>query len=164
MGVGGYQRRGWAEDYDLWMRLALKGYRMQVLPKVLHVWRDHAHRLTRTSQDYAASTFFELKAHYLMERYGTCFRIWGAGRDGKRLARALEARGARLEAFIDIDPRKIGGVRRGQVPVVGPEALSGPGDGPIIVSAVGLPHARADIRGRLTRLDYEEGRDFVCAA
>jgi hypothetical protein len=95
VGVGGYQRRGWAEDYDLWMRLSLNGYRMQVLPEVLHVWRDHAHRLTRTSQDYAASTFFELKAHYLIQPYGTCFRPWGAGRDGKRLARALEARGAR---------------------------------------------------------------------
>jgi glycosyltransferase involved in cell wall biosynthesis len=162
--VGGYRAAGWPEDYDLWLRLHAAGAAIAVLPEVLTVWRDHERRLTRTHPDYAAPTFYEIKAHYLTRIHGERFRIWNAGRDGKRLARALEARGAVVEAFIDIDPRKIGGVRRGQVPVLGPDGLGGPGDGSMILAAVGIPRARADIRARLTGRGYVEGLHFVCAA
>lgn len=162
--VGGYQDPPWTEDYDLWLRLHLAGHRFRVLPEVLHTWRDHGRRTTRTDPRCAPDRFPVLKAHYLVRRFGRELRLWGAGRDGKRLARALEAEGAQITCFVDIDPRKVGGVRRGQVPVVGADALRGPGDGPPIVSAVGIPRARAEIRDALDAKGYQEGVDYVCAA
>jgi len=159
--VGGYRDRGWAEDYDLWLRLHQSGARMAQVPRTLHVWRDHDRRLTRTDPRYAPARFFDLKAHFLARVLDGRARIWGAGRDGRRLARALVAEGVVIEAFIDIDPKKIGGVRRGDIPIIGPDGI---GDGAPIISAVGVRGARADIRRRLTTLGLEEGADFICAA
>ncbi|MFT5434058.1 MAG: hypothetical protein ACI9OJ_004771, partial [Myxococcota bacterium] len=130
----------------------------------LHAWSDHPNRLTRTDPRYSRAAFIALKAHHLVRKAGCDLRIWGAGRDGKRLARALEAEGARLHQFVDIDPKKIGGLRRGQVPVVGPDDIGPPDPTRPLISAVGIPAARAEIRLQLTSRGYLEGRDFICAA
>ncbi len=39
--------------------------------------------------------------------------VWGAGQTGRRLSKHLKRFGAALQAFIDIDPRKIGKTLRG---------------------------------------------------
>ncbi len=161
--VDGYEDHPWTEDYDLWLRLHLAGHTFRVLPEVLHVWRDHGARTTRTDPRCAPERFSVLKAYYLVRRYGRELRIWGAGRDGRRLARALQAEGASITAFYDVDPKKIGRLCRG-APVHSYEALRGPGDGPPIVTAVGIPEARALIREALDQRGYAEGRDYVCAA
>lgn len=161
--AGGYRDPPWPEDYDLWLRMHALGLRMGVVARTLHVWRDSAGRLTRTDPRYGADRFFRAKAHYLARLLGAEVRIWGAGRDGKRLARALEAEGVRIVAFLDIDPRKIGGVRRGGVPVLGPDALGPPGRTPV-VTAVGVRGARAKLRAMFEANGYVDGRDFVCAA
>ena len=158
--VGRYRERPWPEDYDLWLRILEAGGRLGVVPEVLHVWSDHPMRLTRRDPRCAPAAFFRVKAHFLARRYPVV-RIWGAGRDGRRLARALEAEGTRIEAFVDVDPRKIGGVRRGSVPVIGPNDLT---PGAPILTAVGVPAAREAIRAALIAQGFEEGRDFVCAA
>jgi hypothetical protein len=63
--VGGYQDRGWPEDYDLWMRLYLAGAQFAKLPEVLLDWRDDPQRLTRTDSRYSLENFLRLKAYYL---------------------------------------------------------------------------------------------------
>ena len=165
LAVQGYRDQGWPEDYDLWLRLAERGEQMAQAQGAIHVWTDSPNRLTRTDPRYDHSQFTRLKAHFLARRWPEAVRIWGAGRDGRRMARALEAEGVRIQSFIDIDPKKIGGVRRGNVPVVGPDSLEPPKptDSPI-VTAVGVPGARAWIRGELEAKGFVECRDFVCAA
>src|SRR3972149_5571397 len=88
-------------------------------------WREHPARATRTDGRYAVENFLRAKAHYL-----TCgplvgrdsLIIWGAGQIGRRLSKHLVRGGAPLRAFLDIDPAKIGRIRRG-VPTFGVEGL-----------------------------------------
>lgn len=162
--LGGYRDPGWPEDWDLWLRLVRAGGRIGVLGRELHVWSDSPERYTRTNPRCSRDALMRARAHYLALALPGACRVWGAGRDGKRLARALVAEGIRIDAFIDIDPKKIGGVRRGDVPVLGPDALLGPPDGSPILAAVGVPGARRAIRATLSGLGYREGTDFYAAA
>jgi glycosyltransferase involved in cell wall biosynthesis len=167
--VGGYQEHGWAEDYDLWLRMHLAGARFAKLPQVLLDWREHPDRLTRTDSRYSVENFLRAKAHYLMQgplqgRDGVI--VWGAGQMGRRLAKHLDREGAPLAAFLDIDPKKIGRQKRGR-PIVAVEELPGwwkRYQNPVLLAAVGSRGARALIRERLNALDLREGRDWWAAA
>jgi len=88
--------------------------------------------------------------------------VWGAGRIGRRLSRHLIREGVRIDAFIDIDPRKIGRTLR-QRPILSPEGLPDPGS-VVVVAAVGSRNARALIRRRVASRFYVEGENFFCAA
>jgi glycosyltransferase involved in cell wall biosynthesis len=167
--VGGYQERGWPEDYDLWLRLYLAGARFAKVPEVLLYWREHPDRLTRTDSRYAVSQFLRAKAHYLMLgplRDRDAVVIWGAGQMGRRIAKHLDRAGAPLAAFIDIDPGKIGRQKRGK-PVLPPEAL--PEElarhaYSVVLAAVGSRGARALIRERLSGMGLREGLDWWAVA
>jgi GT2 family glycosyltransferase len=162
--VGGYRDPPWAEDYDLWLRLSAGGFGLAKVPRVLLSWRHRPDRLTLTDARYEAARFREAKAHYLapvLARMARPLVVWGAGPTGRRLARDLEHIGIRATRFVDIDPRKIGGVARG-VPIVPPEALEGSRESVLV--AVGARGARELIRARLGEMGFVEGRDFLCAA
>jgi glycosyltransferase involved in cell wall biosynthesis len=167
--AGGYQEQGWAEDYDLWLRLYLAGRHFAKLPEVLLDWREHPERLTRVDSRYSLENFLRCKAFYLTrgplaERDAVI--IWGAGMVGRRLGKQLARQGARLRAFIDIDPRKIGRTRRG-LPILPPEELTewwGRYSHPALLAAVGARGARALIRGRLEALGLREGLDWWSVA
>lgn len=163
--VGGYQEHGWAEDYDLWLRLYLAGAHFVKLPEVLLHWRERPQRLTRTHSRYSLENFLRAKAHYLIlgplaDRDAVI--IWGAGMIGRRLSKHLLRAGAPLVAFIDIDPRKIGNTRRG-LPILPPEALPewwGRYHSPVLLAAVGARGARQLIRHRLVGMGLQEGQDW----
>lgn len=163
--AGGYQDHGWPEDYDLWLRLHLKGVRFQKVPEVLLAWREYPHRLTRTDSRYSLENFLRCKAHYLLpgplhDRDGVF--IWGAGMVGRRLSKHLLREGASLAAFIDIDPAKIGRLRKGR-PVIPPEHLPewlGRFRRPVVLAAVGSRGARTIIRSRLNAWGLVEGTDW----
>jgi len=160
--VGGWRDAGWAEDWDLLLRLAAGGWRLAKVPRVLLFWRDSPGRLTRLGEAYRPERMIELRAHHLARGplRGRSFDVWGAGPTGKRLARALEAHGLRPRRFWDVDPRKR--VARG-VRVAAPAELRAP-DGALILCAVGRAGAREDIRAELATRGFEEGRDFLFAA
>jgi hypothetical protein len=85
---------------------------------------------------------------------------------GRRLGKQLQRQGVTLTAYIDIDPKKIGGTRRG-CPILAPEELSplwGRYHNPVLLAAVGARGARALIRRRLTALGLREGSDWWAAA
>ena len=63
--IEGYQEHGWAEDYDLWLRLCLAGARFTKLPVVPLEWCELPDRLTRTDGRYSLENFLRAKAHYL---------------------------------------------------------------------------------------------------
>jgi len=162
--VGGYRDVPWAEDYDLWLRLSSRGYRIAKVPKVLFRWRHREGRATFQDPRYALTQFDAAKAHYLAPRLaaqGRPMALWGAGKTGRRIARALEREGARASLFVDIDPRKIGRVARG-APIGSPEALE-PGAYTVVV-AVGAQGARSLIRAHLDAAGFTEGNDYICAS
>ena len=167
--LGGYQDRGWPEDYDLWLRYRAAGRRFAKVPEILHYWREHGARATHTNSRYSVENFLRAKAHYLCEgplkeRDGLI--VWGAGKTGRRIAKHLERGGSTPDVFIDITPKKIGGTLRGR-PVVGPDDLPdwwGRYGRPIVLVAVASRGARALIREHLRGLRQVEGEDFLCVA
>ncbi|MCX7819971.1 MAG: glycosyltransferase [Kiritimatiellae bacterium] len=166
--VGGYREFDGPEDYDLWLRMWRAGAKFARLPDVLLDWWDWPGRLTRTDPRYSPEQFLRLKAQALVEGpLGTADAviIWGAGRIGRRLARELEHAGRPPAAFVDIDPRKIGRLRRGR-PVLAPHELPDAiaGRRAIVLAAVGAPGGRAQIRARLRALGLREGRDWWAVA
>ncbi len=161
----GYQDRGWPEDYDLYLRLYLKGIQFSKVPETLLYWRDHPNRLTRADSRYSLENFIRAKAHYLARgplknREATI--IWGAGMHGKRISKHLLREDINIVAFVDIDPKKIGSTRKNR-PVISPEEVLPYWENyetPVILSAVGARGARKNIRERLQRMNLIEGKDW----
>lgn len=163
--VGGYRDPGWAEDYDLVLRLWAAGGRLGKVPDVLLRWREGADRLSRTDPRYAPESFLACKVHYLtrtvlQERLGVV--IWGAGPVGKALSHALRASGVRLEAFVDLDPRKIGQEIHG-APVVDTQRGLRMREA-YHLAAVGQAGARARILGAIRGAGFTEIGDFIAVA
>ncbi len=105
--VGGYQDRGWAEDYDLWLRLYLAGANFSKIPEVLLEWRDHPRRLTHTDGRYSKHSDLRLKAHYLTQGPLSGCReviIWGTGTDAYQLGTQLRNLGCPVSAFVLSQP------------------------------------------------------------
>lgn len=190
--VGGYAEAPWAEDYDLWLRLAEAGFGLAKVPRVLLAWRHGVGRATFTDPRCSEASLLAARAHYLArhlarhladgERPRRALAIWGAGKTGRRLARALAARGLRHDLWVDVDPAKVGRSLQ-DAPIVAPEALpprafvavAVRGRGAFALSAAerraaeGAPDAvgtaaRDLVRARLTASGRVEGRDFLCAA
>jgi glycosyltransferase involved in cell wall biosynthesis len=145
--LGGYRAFDGPEDYDLWLRAEAAGARFAKLADVLLDWRDGPARLTRRDPRYGPARFFALKLEALERRLGGSGRplvVWGAGPIGKAWARALRARGQRVAAFVEVDPRKLGQRVHG-APVLGVEEAPRGGD-ELHLAAVGRGDARARIR------------------
>jgi glycosyltransferase involved in cell wall biosynthesis len=167
--AGGYRDCTWAEDYDLWLRLYLRGEPFGKVPEVLLEWREHPGRLTHTDPRYKLEQFMRAKATYLSagplrERDGLF--VWGAGMMGRRISRYLLKDQPPLAAFIDVDPRKIGRQRRG-VRVYAPDELPAMWrryTRPALLAAVGVRGARDLIRSRLASIGMEEGIDWWSVA
>ena len=105
----------------------------------------------------------ELKSGFLARRCladGRPVSVWGAGRGGRRTARALEAHGVSARRFVDIDPKKLGRVARG-VPIEPPEVLD---HDDLVIASVAARGARAAIRAHLEGGGFREGQDFYCTA
>ncbi len=163
--VGGYRDRGWPEDYDLLLRLWRAGHRLGKVPERLHRWRERADRLSRTHPAYAPPAFLACKVHHLRrsllgEDRGAV--IWGAGPVGKALARGLHSAGTCVEAFVELDPRKIDQEIHG-APVLDPERALRL-RGPLHLAAVGQVGARDRILETLEGSGFAPIRDFVPVA
>lgn len=158
----GWQDNGWAEDWDLLLRMVERGWDLAKIPEILLEWRDSPGRLTRTGAAYREEAMFRLRAHYLARGplRDRPFDIWGAGPTGKRLARELETHGLRPRTFYDVDRRKR--VARGR-PVRAESDLPVPGDA-LLLCAVGADGAREEIRAVLESHKYREGKQFLFAA
>jgi len=162
LALGGYREAGWAEDYDLWLRLAAAGCRFARRPETLLYWRDTPKRLTRSDAAYTLQAFRRCKAHHLHQGYLSGCRqltLWGAGQEGKAWRLTLQELGITVSRWVEIDPRKIGQVIHG-APVVGLDALA-PGQGRLLVT-IGAKGARAQVRDWAAQRGLGEGNDFLC--
>ena len=162
--LGGYRDTGGPEDYDLWLRAHAHGARFAKCPETLLDWRDRKGRLTRRDPRYAPERFHEAKRAALCRGPLAAPRrvvVWGAGRIGKGWARSLAAAGHALEAFVEVDPRKLGQRIHGApvVDVAGasrfPSALH--------LLAVGQPGARTRIRAEARALGISEDQVLAVA-
>jgi glycosyltransferase involved in cell wall biosynthesis len=163
--LGGWRAFDGPEDYDLWLRALEAGLRFAKLGETLLMWRDGNGRLTRKDPRYAPGRFLALKLEALARGLlagGRPAVVWGAGPVGKAWSRALRASGHALAAFVEVDPRKIGGSIHG-APVLSVEEASRL-HGPLHLAAVGQRGARGRIRAEALRLGLEEGRDLVAVA
>lgn len=163
--VGGFRPCPWPEDYDLFLRLDAAGLLMGKLDEPLLRWRMHGARTTRTDARCSLDRLAEARAFYLRGRLARhaprTLALWGAGKTGRRLARALAALGVSAELVVDIDPKKQGRTLRGR-PVVAPEALAV--ERHFVVVAVGARGAREVLRPRLDALGFREGESYLFAA
>ncbi|MBT8218418.1 MAG: glycosyltransferase [Bacteroidia bacterium] len=90
--IHAFKPDNYPEDYDLCFRMYQDG--LQIIPNdiVLHYWRDHNHRTSRTHEHYADNRFLDLKVHYFLKIDYDPMRqliLWGAGKKGKVLAKKL---------------------------------------------------------------------------
>jgi len=164
--AGGYLDNGWAEDYDLWLRLHSEGKGFAKVRSELLYWRQTQGRLTFTDPRYSVENFLRAKARYMARilagREEREVVLWGAGKTGRRLLKLLGREGVSISAVIDIDPGKIGHTLRG-LPIRSPDTIQGPHNS-FVIAAVSSHVARRLIRQRLCELGFEEPRDFICAA
>jgi hypothetical protein len=163
--LGGWRDFDGPEDYDLWLRGFDAGLRFAKLEETLLEWRDSPGRLTRTDPRYAPERFLTLKLEALSRgalAAGRGVVVWGAGPVGKAWSRALRAAGHEVHAFVEVDPRKVGGSRHG-APVVA-VAEAGRLRGPLHLAAVGQKGARERIRAEGARLGLADGIDLVAVA
>ncbi|MDY0307268.1 MAG: glycosyltransferase [Desulfovibrionaceae bacterium] len=163
LSVGGYRDRGWAEDYDLWLRLAAAGTRFARLQRTLFFWRERPERATRTLPEYTAAAFRACKAHHLRSTFlkGVDEVILaGAGLEGRAWRRALLGEGIRVAGWVDVDPGKIGRTLHG-APVSAAHEVTAE-DGVKMLVTVGTRGARHQIRKWADGAGFVEGVDYLC--
>jgi glycosyltransferase involved in cell wall biosynthesis len=90
---GAYEPNTYPEDYDLCFRFYKQ--RLKVIPsqEILHYWRDHPNRSSRTDKNYADNRFLELKVKWFLELDHDPNQeliVWGAGAKGKFIAKLLQ--------------------------------------------------------------------------
>jgi glycosyltransferase involved in cell wall biosynthesis len=161
----GYRNCGWAEDYDLILRLLAAGHELGVVAKRLVAWRDGPDRLSRNSEDYAVERFTACKAAHLAAGFlatSDDYVLWGYGGTGRSLQRALRAHGKRPATIIELHPGRIGNTIAG-APVVAPEDWLRAPRHRLVVSVAGA-EARSEIRAALHQAGLRDGLDYVCAA
>lgn len=166
--VGGWRDGDFAEDYDLFLRLAGAGHGLYNLDREVLAWRDRPGRLTRTDPRYAREAMFPLKSAWLASGRLAAPRrvaVWGAGKAGRPWLAWLRSRGHDLAAVIDIGAGRPGFVSRQGVPVTPPGSLAQLGLDLLLV-AVGSRGGREEVRAQIAALRPElvEGRDWFAVA
>ncbi len=147
--IGGFEVSVYPEDYDLVFRLYKHQIEVKPIVRLLHYWRDHANRASRTDENYADNSFLEMKIRYFLELDYDSSRtltLWGAGKKGKRAAQLL------LGEKIDFDwicenPNKIGKEIYGKVL----HGLDGINESSQLIILVANPKDQEDIRKRLAK-------------
>lgn len=163
---GGYKEGEFPEDFELWLRWISEGIRMEKLPYILHKWRDHPGRASRTDSRYQSARFQEIKAKYVKlwlekEAHVNKRRIicWGAGKVARKFTRLLIENKIKLSAFIDLDPKKVGRLVA-DIPVLSIDNLPTPEECFVFI-LVGTWGARGQISAYLKENGFIQGKDFL---
>ncbi|MBQ7528787.1 glycosyltransferase [bacterium] len=169
-----YEEGNWPEDYQLWFRLWLQGKKFAKIDKVLFYWRDLPNRLTRLDfrcnhqalrrlkLDLFTKSYWGKDNHYAVPDHKRHLIIWGAGRSGKAVAKEFKRMGIKVEYFTDILPARHGQTICG-LKVLALEDLPEPHNY-FLLTAVGNPNSREEIRQYLRERGWQEGKDFCCLA
>ena len=107
---GAFLPNRYPEDYDLCFRLYEAGITVVGVNEVLHEWRDHPVRSSRTDEHYADNRFMALKIHYFLKleyQKDDQLLLIGAGKKGKLIARKLLEAEVKFH-WVSNNPKKIG--------------------------------------------------------
>jgi len=158
---GLYRSGDFPEDYEMWLRWLDQGVKIAKVPEVVLDWNDSPGRLTRTDPIYSDRAFFEIKSQYLAHwlaannPYHPVVWVWGASRISRRRARLLEARGVRIDIYIDTKrSRQLD--RKLLYYAELPEAGRG-----FILTYIRQMDNRERIQAFLEERGYVEGRDYL---
>lgn len=113
---GGFESDRYPEDYDLCFRFYEAGLTPLPSEKVLHLWRDHPTRASRTDDHYADNTFMDIKLHYFFKLNQDPERplvVWGAGDKGKAISAYFKEKKQSFH-WVCNNPKKIGQTIHGQ--------------------------------------------------
>ncbi len=166
--LGTYREGPFPEDYELWLRWLDGGVRMAKLEQTLLSWCERPQRLTRTDSRYSVEAFYRTKAPYIyrwLEKHNPHHPnviVWGSGRTSRQRLRFLTDLGIRVEAYIDIDPRKIGYTIEG-AKVLTPNELPA-ASVCFVLQWVASRGARAEIEAELASRGFRLGRDYLPCA
>lgn len=98
------------EDYDFAFRCYTNNLKIEVVPEVIHYWREHEQRNSRNDPDYKDNNYFELKTKYFIEcdlKKPDALIVWGAGKKGKAIVKQFLSHGI-TPAWVTDNPSKIG--------------------------------------------------------
>lgn len=165
---GGYRQGDFPEDYELWLRWMEAGVRFAKTHETLLAWNDPPERLSRVHPSYRPAAFYALKAEYLARWLAVHNphypRVWviGAGRVTRRRVDYLCRHGVEVEAYLDIDSRKVGLSYHG-APVLHHDDLPAAGRC-FVLPFVANTGAAEYLAQLLQSRGYVRGRDFIEAA
>ncbi|WP_456459612.1 glycosyltransferase family 2 protein [Reichenbachiella sp.] len=158
--VGAFDSEIYPEDYDLTFRFYKHGMKIAGLDKVLHHWRDRSNRISRTWEEYKDNRHFDLKIKNFYELDRDKSRpliLWGAGRNGKDMAKLLLQWENHFHWVCD-NKNKIGkdvyGIRLAHFEEI--QNL----DNPQIMIVVASPDGQIEIREQLKKWDKKPVLDF----
>ena len=158
--VGAFDPVVYPEDYDLCFRFYKLGLTVHGIDKILHYWRDRSDRISRTWEEYEDNRYFDLKLRYFYELDRDKQRplvLWGAGKNGKDMARLLQTYGDEFHWVCD-NQRKIGkdiyGVRMEHFETV--QAL----ENPQIIMVVASPTGKKEIEKQLQLWNKKPVKDY----
>ena len=148
------------EDYDLCFRFYRANLKIVGLDKILHYWRDRSDRISRTWDCYKDNRYFDLKIRFFYELDRDKNRplvLWGAGRNGKDMAKLLQLQNDDFHWVCD-NQRKIGkdiyGIRMEHFDIV-PTLKN-----PQIMIVVMAPDGKVFIRNQLMLWNKKPVSDF----
>lgn len=93
---GGFGRMAYPEDYDLCFRFYHQSMKIVASKEILHLWREHPDRISKTDSRYEDQLYYDLKLHYFRKLdwdSNAHLVVWGAGKKGKKLAIKLSELG-----------------------------------------------------------------------
>lgn len=157
---GAFDIAQYPEDYDLCFRWYKHRIKCIGIPKILHHWRDSAHRASRTDPNYADNNFLQLKVGYFLALHRTKERpliVWGAGKKGKKLAYLLKQSGHKFE-WICNNPKKIGHYIHAVL--LGSTQRLAQINNPQIIVVVAQKEAQQQIKNQLERQGMQPMQDY----
>lgn len=158
--VGAFDPIVYPEDYDLCFRFYRHQLKIVGIDKILHYWRDRSNRISRTWEEYEDNRYFDLKLRFFYELDRDKSRplvLWGAGRNGKDMAKLLQSYNDTFHWLCDSE-RKIGkdiyGVRLAhfnELPNI---------ENPQIIIVVSSPSGKKEIELALSKWNKKPVQDY----
>lgn len=157
---GAFSNDIYPEDYDLCFRMLQAKLSCIPCNEVLHLWRDHSFRSSRTDKNYADNHFSELKVKYFLEIHWRKEKetiIWGAGKKGKKVAQLFIKNKIDFQ-WICNNPNKIG------LEIYNKKLMADSNihniETPQVIVCVANKAAQAKIRETLNKLKLQNMKDY----
>lgn len=158
--VDGFEPEVYPEDYDLCFRFYKHGLKVIGIDKILHHWRDRSNRISRTWDCYKDNRYYGLKLDYFFQIDRDMNRplvLWGAGRNGKDMAKLLQEKEAKFHWVCD-NERKVGVDIYGVIMQHLDELPSM--ERPQIIIAVASPDGKLEIKEKLASWNKKPREDY----